>query len=140
MQFRLLSILIAITLLSVLCAVIFAMPGFISVPMLTLILWISPSLWITGAIYARGRKQAFFIGGLAAGAVPFVVSALYSATVAAAAVIEADYDELWNPNRNDDRSAVIFLCLWLLVPGVCSVCGGVLGIFMHWRNAPRPAP
>jgi hypothetical protein len=47
-------------------------PIFISFPVFCTLALLAPAYWVTGVVYARGEQRAFFIGGLAAGAAPFV--------------------------------------------------------------------
>lgn len=72
MQFRLGTLLGLVTLVAVFCGVVFAAPLSVTAIVLCLTMWLSPAVWISGASYAQGGKQAFFRGGLICGILPFV--------------------------------------------------------------------
>lgn len=139
MQFRLLTVLILMAAVSVGCALLFAAPAWISIPALTLILWVSPAFWIAGVVYARGGRQAFFLGGLVAGAIPFLITSVYSMNFASRFVrlLTTGNATAGSLYRDDfDIANVTFMGLALLSPGLFSVIGGGLAVLVRWINLP----
>jgi hypothetical protein len=70
MQFHLRTLMIVMAAICLYCAILNA-PPFVAMPIYCSIVWLSPAYWITGIIYGREGKRAFFIGGVASGSVPF---------------------------------------------------------------------
>jgi len=71
MQFRLRTLFIIMAVVCVYCATL-GMPALISLPVYSALAMLTPAYWITGVVYARGSRRAFFIGGLATGLGPFI--------------------------------------------------------------------
>jgi len=55
---------------------VFALPLLATTWVLLVTMVLSPAVWLSGASYAQGGRQAFFRGGLVCGILPFVVSLL----------------------------------------------------------------
>lgn len=72
MQYRLSTLLIVMFLIGVYLAIL-NMPTFIAVFLFFAAVLVTPAYWVTGAVYAREQRRAYFIGGIAAGAVPFLL-------------------------------------------------------------------
>ena len=139
MQFRLLSLLILITVAAFGCAILFALPIFVSYFCTAIIVLVSPSVWFAGVYYSRGRTHAFFMGGLTAGAVPFIVASYYSVVMPISMIGGGGS---WAPGSNGSDSVVARLALAavLLLPGVFSCLGGGMSMLTHWLVIPRPHP
>jgi len=80
MQFRLRTLFLLTAAVCVFCGVINA-PPFIAIPLFFAAVWITPAYWVAGVIYGREGWRAFFIGGLASGAAPFLVLTLYTVSM-----------------------------------------------------------
>jgi len=80
MQFRLRTLFILTAIVCVYFGVLNA-PPFIAIPLYCAIVWLTPAYWIAGVIYAREARRAFFVGGLAAGTLPFFILIYYSLNV-----------------------------------------------------------
>jgi hypothetical protein len=133
MQFRLMSLLLVMVAASVLFALMFAFPAFITLPVLTMVLWVSPSVWIAGVVYARGATQAFFLGGLVAGAVPFVIVASISGVMSVEFV--SDFGDLsFGMRQYEERFQIIISSLVLLSTGPFSFVGGLLAVLVYRMN------
>jgi hypothetical protein len=140
MQFRLLTLLVVVSVTSILCALTFALPGFISIPALTVLLWLSPCVWVSGSIYARGPQKAFFIGGLVAGMAPFLGVALYSIAILFQFVQTASLGgnraaRAWR--TLDGGYGVTVTALVLLSPLIVGLIGGGLGMLTRALLLPR---
>lgn len=134
MQFRLISLMVAMTLVAIACGIVFAVPQKIALCIISVIVLVSPSVWISGTVAARGRLQAFFIGGTVAGIIPFLIDAYF-----AIALSITTFDYLNDPFGSLfpwDRPA---LALMLFGPGVLSVVGGAASVLTCWLVTPKPA-
>lgn len=139
MRFRLIGMFVVVTLIAVLCGITFALPLVASVSLLALLFLISPGIWISGAVFAKGSTRAFFLGGLIAGILPFTlvpfVAALSTSNLAelstqAQELPEPSGDASDGPPADDHAEQVLVyrlaaLGFWLL-PGVISFSGGGL--------------
>jgi hypothetical protein len=135
MQFRLMSLLLVMVVASVLFALMFAFPAYITLPVLTMVLWVSPSVWIAGVVYARGATQAFFLGGLVAGAVPFLIVASISGVMSVEFV--SDFGDLSLGMRQyDERLQIVIASLVLLSTGPFSFMGGLLAVIVYRMTRP----
>lgn len=63
-QFRFRTLLVLITLAAALCALLFAAPAFIAIPLLFVLTIAFPALLTVAIIYSRGALRAFCIGAL----------------------------------------------------------------------------
>ena len=116
---------------------IIAIPGSVAVPIFAAALWLCPSVWTAGAIYTTGIRRAFFIGGLAGGAVPFLAMAFASTSIVISAVSEMTDQSMWGTlNGLNDRDAAVTSSLLLLSPVLFSLVGGGLSAFVY-RSAHR---
>src|SRR6476660_1685042 len=77
MQFRLITLFIATAAVAVVCGLITAAPPVLAIPVFGVTFWLAPAFWIGGVVYARGIWRAFFIGGVAVGAIPYLTVVLY---------------------------------------------------------------
>jgi hypothetical protein len=76
MQYQLRSLFILMGLIGVYFGIL-NMPTMFAFPLFSCLVLVTPAYWLTGAIYARDRRQAFFVGGIAAGAFPYLMLAYY---------------------------------------------------------------
>jgi hypothetical protein len=77
MQFRLITLFIATAAVAVVCGLITSAPPVLAIPVFCVMLWLAPAFWIGGVVYARGIWRAFFIGGVAVGAIPYLTVVVY---------------------------------------------------------------
>lgn len=128
MQFQLRTLLILVTVAAVICATFVAPPEF-AVPILGLILWISPVLWLSGAYACRGRRQAFFLGGTVAGFAPYLAAVIISIIYYAQWIFEGDWPDVID--RADSHWFAVRVAVAVYLPGVCSLIGGTLSWFAY---------
>jgi len=128
MQFRLRTLLILVTVVAVICAT-FVAPSEIAVPILGLILWISPVLWLSGAYACRGRRQAFFLGGMVAGIAPYLAAVILSIAYYAEWIDDGDWPNILE--QDDDPLGKFRVAVAVYLPGVCSLIGGALSWFAY---------
>jgi hypothetical protein len=129
MQSRLRTTLRSMSFGLMLCAVFFALPGVISIPFLTFVLWISPCIWVPGVIYARGKQRAFFLGALVGGAAPFMVATVFAISFVL---------QFWRGlHRSDallrffDSEIATATCVILIVPTLFSFVGGFVSVYVR---------
>jgi hypothetical protein len=68
---------VAISMIALVCGILFMTPVFISGAFCTFTMILTPAIWLTGAMYAPGIWRSFFIGGMFTGFVPHVVAVYY---------------------------------------------------------------
>src|SRR5262245_58924960 len=73
-QFGIGKILGVVTAIAFFAGLAFAAPPMLGPPALYCVLVASPAFWVSGIVYARGRDQAFFLGGLIGGAAPWCLT------------------------------------------------------------------
>ena len=125
MQFQLRTLLTLITVAAVICAT-FVAPPVIAVPVLCLILWTSPVLWLSGVYACRGRRQAFFLGGTVAGTPPYLAAVILSIAYYAEWI-----DDGGLPDIMEQQDSAFRVALAVYLPGVCSLIAGVLSWFAY---------
>ena len=139
MQFRLMTLMLLMSAISVGLALLFVAPRVVSIPVLTGMLWVSPSFWIAGVTYARGNRQAFFLGGMVAGAVPFWAACWFSMSLAVqwmSAIANSAERGLDGPLFADNSSAV-YVGLLLLSPLMFSLVGGAVAVLVRIISLPE---
>jgi len=133
MQFHIRTLLIVMVAVSLLCGLVFAAPPVVCLPVLCMILWICPAVWLNGIVYGRGAWRPFFIGGFIAGVVPHLAALYYSyivvATLFGGGAIE-DLGIIDGPFRNVITAAL------LLAPGLFAFLGGITGAATYWILQP----
>ncbi len=142
MQFGIGRLILVVTLVAILCGLIFAAPPVIGVPLLSLFLLSSPAIWIAGIVYARGALQAFFIGGTVAGIAPWTAAFYWQMAIVVQAVgdfpaTSNNLGDIWKPAVQGDW---YLANLVVLAPGVASFAGGAMAMLVYWtfRQAPTP--
>ena len=128
MQFHLRTLLMLVTAAAVVCGT-FVGPPVLVVPLLCLILWVSPAFWLCGAFVSRGRRQALFIGATAAGIAPYMAAVILSILYYAEWIDDGDVPNVLE--QNDDPWGIVRLAIAVYLPGICSLIGGALGWFAH---------
>lgn len=147
MRFKLSAIFFAISLVAAMCCLLFVAPLAITAVVVLFILLISPAVWLTGAIYARGGRQAFFIGGTLTGFVPYVISTYYFGMIAFQYGGEAFSRGLTGQGMqlgvSDAKELLItriFLALIWIASGIFACAGGGVATLTHRLLCGRPAP
>ena len=77
MRIRLSMILIVISLIALVLGILFMTPLVIAGAFCVISMILTPAIWLTGVIYARGIWKAFFIGGMLTGFLPHLVLVIY---------------------------------------------------------------
>jgi hypothetical protein len=139
MQFGLRTLIVAFTACAVVCALFFAVPLIVEVPILMLIVLLAPSFWICGACFAQQPWRSFFLGGIVAGWVPHLVLlylALYLSaalfTYSGAAQLEAMTASVRVPFR-------LAIAGGFLLPGLIATIGGGCGMLVYRWFGPLPS-
>jgi hypothetical protein len=144
MQFRLVTLFLWTTALALFCGAVFALPMAISGVVLLTTMLISPAVWIAGASYADGGRQAFFRGGLIAGILPYAVANL----ILFLAVLQAfeggeihlmlPFFDMQVQVDQMQSQRLSFAVIWL-IPGCCAILGGSFSYLTYRLVAPPPA-
>jgi hypothetical protein len=155
MQFRLAHLITVSVIIAILCGLAFAAPPIIGTPLLGCFLAICPAIWFAGAFYARGHLQAFFIGGIAAGAVPFSVCVVFTVTDLITlyneymGIVPVYFPQLgdgsvpateptyWTPAI---QSSAWMSNLLTLLPGPFSFTGGAISVLIYRFVASKQQP
>ena len=139
MQFRLRTLFIITAVICVYCGVLNA-PQFISFPLFSVVVWLTPAYWIAGVIYARDAKRAFFIGGLVGGAVPFLGLVFWSLAMA------VDGPFRWGRNygryeMGEAQLLNLIASLFIFAPVVLAFLGGWISLAVYRSlQPPKPVP
>jgi len=143
MQFRLRSLFILTALVCVYCGVINA-PPIIAIPLFFAAVWLAPAYWITGVIFAKEGRRAFFIGGLAAGAAPFLVLTMFVASGFPWGYGNWDFRELAGAGGGiygENQLANLIASLFIFAPVVLAFIGGWISLVVyHSLQSPKPKP
>ena len=142
MQFRLrtLSVLIAFIFFLIYCGVLNA-PSSIAIPVFCVIVWLTPAYWIAGVIYARDARRAFFIGGLASGAVPFLALVCYSVIGAFEGWGSWGYGGYRRSVFGEIQRQNLIASLFIFAPVMLSFIGGCLSMAVYFAlQPPSPVP
>lgn len=145
MQFRIGHLLLLIFAVAILSGLVFAAPPVIGMTSLTLFLLVCPAIWFSGAVFARGSLQAFFIGGIGAGIAPYVICA-YASAIACVSLFGggmimpvyagqgSPVDQFWAPAA---KSGWWLMNLVTLIPGPFSFLGGGISVLVYLWVSPR---
>lgn len=139
MQFRLRSLMIVMAIICIYCGILNA-PPFIAIPIYCSVVWLTPAYWIAGVIYAREAKRAFFIGGLAAGTIPFAVLSFF--------MLAMVMDGPWGYWRfgngvsfGEYQLINLFASLVIFAPVVLAFIGGWISYAVYLSvQRPKPSP
>jgi hypothetical protein len=141
MQFRLRTLFLLTAAVCVFCGVINA-PPFIAIPLFFAAVWITPAYWVAGVIYGREGWRAFFIGGLASGAAPFLVLTLYTVSMGMWGWRFSD----WSINDfggiyGQYQLTNLIASLFIFAPVVLAFIGGWLSMWVYYGlKTPSPQP
>ncbi len=133
MQFQIRTLIVVIAVVAVLCALTFATPRIIALPLLCSIVWILPSLWISGIVFGRGAWRSFFIGGAAAGSVPYLIAIYYSINVVLSLLSESDTYALYQLSSISEPWPNLAISIVFLAPVIFAALGGLVGLGTYWR-------
>ncbi len=140
MQFRLRTLFILTAIICVYCGVLNA-PTIIAIPLYCAVTWLTPAYWIAGVIYARDAKRAFFIGGLAGGAVPFVAQVFWSVVLAVDGPWPWRYGGSGRYEIGETQLINLIASLFIFAPVVLAFIGGWISLAVyHGLQPPKPVP
>ena len=142
MQFHIRTLLIVMVAVSLLCGLVFAAPPIVCLPVLIMILWVCPAVWLNGIVYGRGAWQAFFIGGFIAGLAPHLGALYYSVNIVGSFFVTNTWDELWDELLEvaETPYANLQFAVPLLAPGLFAFLGGITGAVTYWMLQPSANP
>lgn len=139
MQFRLSAVFYSLTAICVALGLVGISPPALGFPILFVLMPAAPAFWITGIIYGRGRKRAYFVGSCSAGAIPLFI-AFYLCTWEIGNSLGRVFNqgfassEFWAPAYMSSWIVVNFL---LAFPWFAGLIGGVAGL-IAFRFASKP--
>jgi hypothetical protein len=137
MQYRLSTLLIVMALAGVYFGIL-NMPSFIAVFLFFAAVLVTPAYWVTGAVYARDQRRAFFIGGIAAGVVPYLLLGYFGMMSS----MRGPWP--WNFNRyefGETQLVNMMLSVFIFSPALLAFAGGWIGrtVYRTLKNAPDEA-
>ncbi|WP_254512957.1 hypothetical protein [Anatilimnocola floriformis] len=144
MRFGLRTLLAVSTVCAVLCAILFAFPLAVELPILALIVLVAPSFWISGACFAHGGWRAFFVGGICAGWLPQAALMYLAATVIVSSPALLTSGEI--PSIFNDPGIRGSIAFYFFLPLLITLCGGACGALVHHlfnpaaTRTPTPQP
>ena len=140
MQFRLRSLFILTAIICVYCGMLNAPPA-IAIPLFCAVAWLTPAYWIAGVIYARAAKRAFFIGGLAGGAVPFLALVFYSLAAGFDMFDRLPYRAFGRGGFGDTQLFNLTVSSFIFAPVVLAYIGGWVSWAVYQSlQPPNPVP
>lgn len=139
MQFGLRTLLLTCTVCGVFCAIFFAVPLFVEIPILVVLTLLSPSVWISGACFAKGPWRAFFVGGVCAAWLPQLFIMYYAVMVLVSPSIVNSSSALGAQNNVGMR---LMLAGYFLTPFLLALLGGGCGalVYRWFGGDPTPKP
>lgn len=138
MQFRLKTLFLLTTLAAAYFGLVFSPPLIVTLFLLTLAMLVSPAVWIAGAVYCRGGRQAFFLGGISAGALPFVLSLYYFLLMTVEVIGDFPQQGFWLADYNLELR--MYLALIWPVSGIVSITAGGAAWAVRRYLAPQLPP
>jgi hypothetical protein len=141
MQFRLITLFIITGIVCVYCAVL-NLPAVITFPLFCAVTWLSPAYFISGVIYTREARRAFFIGGLASGALPFLGEVFYCLAVAFDGWGPWGFRGGWGRTGFGETQLInLFASLVIFSPVIMAFLGGWVAMAVYYSAQPkRPVP
>jgi hypothetical protein len=134
-QFHIRTLLVVMVVVSMLCGVVFAASPLVAFPVLCVALWVSPSFWLCGILYARGAWRSFFIGGAAAGFVPHWIANYYSLRLTSSVLsgpMFVDLPEVFYYLDAVALSPNLMFAVVFLSPTVVAFVGGLVATWTYW--------
>lgn len=131
MQFRLRTLMIVMAAISGYLGLINA-PSVIAMPIFYAVACTMPAYWVTGVIYAREQRRAFFIGGIAAGVAPYLQLVFTSIWM---------FDGRWGHNRyefGETQAINMMISLFVFSPLLLACIGGWIGWCVYRSLQPDP--
>lgn len=132
MRIKLSMLFSIISIVALVLGILFMTPLFISGTFCAITLILTPAVWLTGALYARGIWRSFFIGGICTGLVPHLV--LVSYVLMAALQMSGEVFEkglnLGTPPEELWIARLIIAGIWP-VPGVLAFTGGAISMMTY---------
>jgi hypothetical protein len=122
MQFRIVSLLI----LTCVTAVVFGLFSFAPLLVAAIVAVVSmaftPTIWITGAVFAKTRARVFFIGGISSGFLFHLIAVYYLVML----VFNTDMDIA----DSEPLARLMLFAIWA-APGVAAFIGGGLSLLTY---------
>ncbi len=131
MQFRLRTLIIGCTVIAIFCALFFATPLIIELPILAMIVLVSPSVWICGACFAKGAWRPFFLGGICAGWLAHAFLMYYGAVVSMSLLDDGDIESILGMEDDFGLTGRIWIAAAFLFPGLLAFLGGGCGVLIY---------
>lgn len=128
MTFGLRTLFIVTTLIAVFLALVFAAPLPVMGVTLIALMLISPSFWVSGSVFCRGGRQAFFLGGFVAGILPFVIANYIYANYLGVVVLTPFAGSV---TRNEEWQARLIITATWFAPGLFSFAGGGVSYLVY---------
>jgi hypothetical protein len=139
MQFRLSSLIAVFTLCAIFCAIFFAVPLIVEIPLLAVIVLAAPSVWICGACFAKGPWRAFFLGGVCAGWLPHACLTYYGLFAGAELLDGVDFGGLIGTSEGEYAILLrLMIAGCFLSSGVLAFIGGGCGALVYHRFGRDP--
>lgn len=132
MRFHISSLFWLTGITALVCSIIIFAPVFVSATFVMLVFAITPAFWLTGAVYTRGPKQAFFLSGILTGFLPHVVASYYLGMLLTTWSSEVFAGGLnANMDGQEQFSMRVTLIVLLCVPGFFSLSSGAVAWISH---------
>jgi hypothetical protein len=139
MQFRLITLFIITGAVCVYLGILNA-PPVIALPLFCAVVWLSPAYWVAGVIYSREARRAFFIGGLSAGAIPFLAMVFYSLVLLLDGPGPWGFRSSWGRGGFGQSQLInFFASLFIFAPLATAYVGGWISKYVYYSAQP-PKP
>ena len=112
-------------------------PSSIAIAVYCVMAWLMPAYWIAGVIYGRDFRRAFFIGGLAGGAVPFLMMVAYTVMLASSGWGSWGHGGYVRDGFGESMLQNLVVSLFIFAPVLLSVLGGFLSLAVYFALQPR---
>lgn len=122
MQFRIVSLLMLTCLTAVVFGLFSFAPLFVAAIVAVVSMAFTPTIWITGALFAKTPARVFFIGGISSGCLFHLIVIYYLLMV----VFNTDMDIA----SSEPLSRLILFGIWA-APGVAAFLGGGLSLLTY---------
>lgn len=130
MQFRIVSLLILTCVAAVVLGLFSFAPLFIAAIVAAVSMAFTPTIWITGAVFAKPRAKVFFIGGISSGFLFHLIAVYYLIML----VFNTDMDIA----DSEPLSRLVLFGIWA-APGVAAFLGGGLSLLTYRLLRVSPA-